>query len=37
MRKRVERAARLAFAFAAMNYAAMIGLFLALRGRTAWR
>jgi hypothetical protein len=33
----VERAARIAFAFTMMNYAAVAGLVCALRGRAPWR
>jgi hypothetical protein len=33
----VARAARIAFTFVMMNYAAVAGLFAALRGRQVWR
>jgi hypothetical protein len=37
MRKLVERAARVAYAFAMMNYAAIAGLVLVVRRRDVWR
>ena len=33
----VRRAARVAYTFVMMNYAAVVGLFTARRGRTVWR
>ncbi len=35
--KIVDRAARVAFTFVVMNYAAVAGLFAALRRRRIWR
>jgi hypothetical protein len=35
--KLVNRAAQLALTFVAMNYAAVAGFFVALRGRRVWR
>jgi hypothetical protein len=37
MHRAVDRAARIAFTFAMMNYAAVAALVVALRGRDAWR
>jgi hypothetical protein len=37
MRKTVDKAARLAFTFVVLNYAAVAGLVMALRGRHVWR
>jgi hypothetical protein len=37
MRRTITRAARIAFTFVMMNYAAVAGLFAAARGRHAWR
>jgi hypothetical protein len=37
MRRHVERAAKIAFTFVMMNYAAVAGLFAAARGRQVWR
>ncbi len=33
----IDRASRVAFTFALMNYAAVAGLVMALRGRKVWR
>ncbi len=33
----LDRAARVAFTFVVMNYAAVAGLIAALRGRSVWR
>jgi hypothetical protein len=33
----IARAARIAFTFVMMNYAAVAGLFAAARGRQVWR
>lgn len=33
----VDKAARVAFTFVMMNYAAVAGLVMALRGRQVWR
>ena len=35
--KTASRAARVAFTFVMMNYAAVAGLFAAARGRQAWK
>jgi hypothetical protein len=35
--KLLERAARVALTFAMMNYAAVAGLVMAVRGRRVWR
>jgi hypothetical protein len=37
MRRTIARAARIAFTFVMMNYAAVAGLFAAARGRHIWR
>jgi hypothetical protein len=37
MGRMVARAARIAFTFVMMNYAAVAGLFVAARGRQVWR
>ncbi len=37
MSKNVRRAARVAYTFVMMNYAAMAGLFAVRRGRNVWR
>ena len=35
--KLLEKAAQVALTFVAMNYAAVVGLFAAMRGRRVWR
>jgi hypothetical protein len=35
--KLLERAAQIALTFVAMNYAAVAGFFVAVRGRRVWR
>ena len=37
MSRMVTRAAKVAFTFVMMNYAAVAGLFAATRGRNVWR
>jgi hypothetical protein len=37
MRERLQRAARVAFTFVMMNYAAVAGLVALRRGRAGWR
>jgi hypothetical protein len=37
MRALIDRLARVAFTFVLMNYAAVAGLVMALRGRRVWR
>jgi len=37
MQRTIARAARIAFTFVMMNYAAVAGLFAAARGRQVWR
>ena len=37
MRRLIDRAARVAFAFALMNYAAVAGLVMLVAGRRMWR
>ncbi len=37
MHRTVDRLARVAFTFVMMNYAALAGLVVALRGRHVWR
>jgi hypothetical protein len=37
MGRTIERAARIAFTFVMMNYAAVAGLIAAARGRPVWR
>lgn len=37
MRRAIDRASRVAYTFAMMNYAAVAGLVLLLRGRQVWR
>lgn len=37
MRTLIDRASRVAFTFTLMNYAAVAGLVMALRGRKVWR
>ncbi len=37
MRALIDRLSRVAFTFALMNYAAVAGLVMALRGREVWR
>jgi hypothetical protein len=37
MGRQLKRAAKIAFTFVMMNYAAVAGLFAAARGRQVWR
>lgn len=37
MRRMIDRLSRVAFTFTMMNYAAVAGLVMALRGRKVWR
>ena len=37
MRSVIDRLSRVAFTFAMMNYAAVAGLIVAVRGREVWR
>jgi hypothetical protein len=37
MSTRVERAARVAYTFVMMNYAAVVGLYALCRGRHVWK
>jgi hypothetical protein len=37
MRRLIDRASKVAFTFAMMNYAAVAGLVTLLRGRRVWR
>jgi len=37
MRRLIDRASRVAFTFAMMNYAAVAGLAMLVRGRKVWR
>ena len=37
MRRLIDRVSRVAFTFAMMNYAAVAGLVMLLRGRRVWR
>jgi hypothetical protein len=37
VRRQIARAAKIAFTFVMMNYAAVAGLFAAARGRQVWR
>lgn len=37
MRRLIDRASRVAFTFTMMNYAAVAGLVVALRGGRVWR